>query len=68
MRSMLYDPKTGQVFSEEHGWNANEASLRHSGEWSTLIYQHTGPLKRGKWKDRDLLVLVPLPMEPEILT
>ena len=65
---MLYDLRTGQVFSEEHGWNANEASLRHSGEWSTLIYHHTALIKCGKWKDRDLLILVPLPAEPEILT
>lgn len=70
MRSILVDLKSGQVFSEEHGWNYAEASVRDS-DWSKIIYGHTGPIsstnEKLEWKDRTL-VYISLPMEPEILT
>lgn len=71
MRSILFDLRTGEVFSEKLGWNNSEASIRDSGDWSGIIYHCTSrlvPVEDGKWRDRDLLILVPLPREPEILT
>jgi len=70
MKSILVDLKTGQVFSEEHGWNYAEASVRDS-DWSKIIYGRTGPIsskeERSEWEDRTLIFLS-LPTEPEILT
>lgn len=70
MRSILMDLKSGQVFSEERGWNYVEASVRDN--WSKSIYSHTSLISSTKedkieWEDR-ALIYVSLPMEPEILT
>jgi len=46
MRSILIDLRTGEVYSEEKGWNWKEASIREN--WSTLIYHKSGILGSEK--------------------
>ena len=50
--SLLLNINTGEFFSEEHGWNTKEASLRT--DWSRIIYQHKGGIGRHlhlDWRD-----------------
>lgn len=72
MKTLLYDIKTGDVFSTTLGWNKTEATLEESISWAMIIYEHSGGIKpydipNNNWEGR-VLYQIPLPYETEILT
>ena len=70
MGRILFDVETGEVFSDEHGWNKHDASIHTPEEWLNIIYRHEGRWSKDgeyvNWSHH--LLALTLPVEQERFT